>query len=119
MLIHVKGIMTEIESEKLLAARESEKQKVSGWHPRKGRVSSVRMPHPMIQGTTQMPTLSKTLSDPLAQAHIHIYGTPPPLTQKFPVGRKPESPMPGTQGIELLSDYLIHWYRRPSAIFSF
>lgn len=119
MLIHVKGIMTEIESEKLLAARESEKQKVSGWHPRKGRVSSVRMPHPMIQGTTQMPTLSKTLSDPLAQVHIHIYGTPPPLTQKFPVGRKPESPMPGTQGIELLSDYLIHWYRRPSAIFSF
>lgn len=96
MFIHIKGIRTKRESEKLLTARVREAERL---RPREGRFSSVRMPHPIIQGTTQMPTLSKAFSDHLAQAHIHIYGIPPPLTGKLPVGRKPESPAPGTDGI--------------------
>ena len=78
MFKHIKGIMTKTDFEKLLLARESEEQKGSGLSPREGRVSSMRMPQPIIQGAAPMPTLSNNLTTSLEHTyifivHLHLY----------------------------------------------
>lgn len=85
-----------METEKLLAAGESEKQKDAQLVPKERKISSMRTCRPIIQSTTRMSTHSKTFSDHLARAHIHAS---PPLKRKFFLGRNPEPTMPGTRGM--------------------
>lgn len=96
VFLHIKRIRSRMETEKLLAAGEAEKQKDAQLVPKERKISSMRTCRPVIQSTTRMSTHSKTFSDHLARAHIHAS---PPLKRKFFLGRNPEPTMPGTRGM--------------------